>query len=223
MLSLPQSLLPSAGGSMDLKTLTNMFPSHTLVMGEQFAQESITALKVRSVIRWSETIFVNCDFSEAQLHLIVMTDAIFFQCDFSGANFTACDIDGCEFISSNMTCSNFQGASVRDTSFTDCVIGGMAGPLDLTSCPFVNVRYSRHIPITSRAPYYVVSTGGHPLYVFRTGDEWRIHSQGTRLIVPTVGLKEAAEPYRSIVLGLLQQELESRRTPAPEPAAADQV
>ncbi|MCJ9430678.1 pentapeptide repeat-containing protein [Kordiimonas marina] len=196
---------------MDLKTLTNMFPLHTLIMGEQFAQESITALKVRSVIRWSETLFVNCDFSEAQLHMLLMNDVIFFDCDFSGANFTACDIDGCEFISCNLTCSNFEGASVRDTSFTDCVIGGIAGPMDMSSCIFTNVRYSRHIPITSRAPYYVVSTESSPLYIFRTGDEWRIHSQGTRLIVPGISLKETSEPYRSIILGLLQQELSARR------------
>jgi hypothetical protein len=191
---------------MDLKTLTNMFPSHKLVMGEQFAQESISALKVKSVLRWSDTIFVNCDFSEAQFHLLILSGAIFFKCDFSGAAFTACDIDGSEFLSCNLTCASFEGSQVRDTSFTDCIIGGMAGPQDFVSCSFLGVRYSRHIPIVSNTPYYVVTTPEMPLHVFCTPNAWRIHGKGVRLTVTPDEVLGLEEPYKSVVRYVLEVE-----------------
>lgn len=191
---------------MDLKTLTNMFPSHKLVMGEQFAQENVSALKVKSVLRWSDTIFVNCDFSEAQFHLLVMSGAIFFKCDFAGATFTACDIDGTEFLSCNMTCTDFRGSCVQDSSFTDCIIGGMVGPTDFESCSFLNPRYSRHIPIVSSVPYYAVSTPTKPVVVFCTPNVWRVHGEGLRLNVTPEDLPHVDEPYRSAVTCVLRME-----------------
>ncbi len=191
---------------MDLKTLTNMFPSHKLVMGEQFAQENVSALKVKSVLRWSDTIFVNCDFSEAQFHLLVLSGAIFFKCDFAGATFTACDIDGTEFLSCNLTCTDFRGSCVRDTSFSDCVIGGMFGPNDFESCSFIHPRYSRHIPIVSSVPYYTVSTPTKPVVVFCTPNVWRVHGEGLRLNVMPEDLPHVDEPYRSAVTCVLRME-----------------
>ncbi|WP_262689726.1 pentapeptide repeat-containing protein [Kordiimonas aestuarii] len=191
---------------MDLKTLTNMFPSHKLVMGEQFAQENISALKVKSVLRWSDTIFVNCDFSEAQFHLLILSGAIFFKCDFSGARFTACDVDGCEFITSNLTCTLFDGSSVTDTSFTDCIIGGMAGPQDFQSCSFYGVRYSRHIPIVSNTPYYVITTPEQPIYVFCTPNAWRLHGKGVRMTVEPNEVIGLEEPYKAVVRYVLEIE-----------------
>lgn len=184
---------------MDLKTLTNMFPSHKLIMGEQFAQENISALKIKSILNWSDTIFVNCDFSEAQFHLLMISGAIFFKCDFSGATFRACDIDASEFISCNMTCTNFQNASVSDTSFTDCIIGGLCGPRDFTNCSFVYPRYSRRTAIISPVPYVVVSTADAPLYLFKTESGWRIHAKSERLNIAFDRVSEADEPYRSAI------------------------
>ncbi len=200
---------------MDLKTLTNMFPSHKLVMGEQFAQENISALKVKSVLRWADTIFVNCDFSEAQFHLLILSGAIFFKCDFSGARFTACDIDGCEFITSNLTCTSFEGSSVADTSFTDCIIGGMVGPMEFQTCSFYGVRYSRHIPIVSNTPYYVISTPTQPIYVFCTPNAWRLHGKGVRMTVAPDEVIGLEEPYKSIVRCVLEiEQSEGRRAVA---------
>jgi hypothetical protein len=200
---------------MDLKTLTNMFPSHKLVMGEQFAQENISALKVKSVLRWSDTIFVNCDFSEAQFHLLILSGAIFFKCDFSGARFTACDIDGTEFITSNLTCTSFEGSCVMDTSFTDCIIGGMIGPQDFQTCSFYGVRYSRHIPIVSNTPYYVISTPTRPVYVFCTPNAWRLHGKGVRMTVAPDEVIGLEEPYKSIVRCVLDiEQSEGRRAVA---------
>lgn len=191
---------------MDLKTLTNMFPSHKLVMGEQFAQESVSALKVKSVLRWADTIFVNCDFSEAQFHLLLLSGAIFFKCDFAGATFTACDIDGTEFINCNMTCANFEGSSVRDTSFAECIIGGMIGPRDFESCSFTNARYSRHIEIVSNVPYYSISTPVQPLQIFCTPNAWRVHGEGVRLTVTANDLPHLDEPYQSAVRCVFEME-----------------
>ncbi|WP_417451038.1 pentapeptide repeat-containing protein [Kordiimonas sp.] len=191
---------------MDLKTLTNMFPSHKLVMDEQFAQENISALKVKSVLRWADTIFVNCDFSEAQFHLLILSGAIFFKCDFSGARFTACDIESCEFFTSNLTCTSFEGSSVLDTSFSDCIIGGMAGPQDFQSCSFYNVRYSRHIPIVSNTPYYFIATPTQPLYVFCTPNAWRLHGKGVRMTVEPSEVIGLEEPYKSAVRYVLEVE-----------------
>lgn len=191
---------------MDLKTLTNMFPSHKLVMGEQFAQENITALKVKSVLRWSDTIFVNCDFSEAHFHLLILSGAIFFKCDFSGASFSACDVDQTEFIACNMTCTSFEGSCVQDTSFTDCIIGGMIGPQDFESCSFYSVRYSRHIPIVSNVPYYVVTTPERPLHVFCTPNAWRLHGKGVRMTVAPDEVIGLEEPYKSAVRYVLEME-----------------
>lgn len=184
---------------MDLKTLTNMFPSHKLVMGEQFAQENVSALKVKSVLSWSDTIFVNCDFSEAHFHLLVLSNAIFFKCDFAGATFTACDVDSTEFITCNMTCADFAGSCVQDSSFTDCIVGGMVGPVDFESCSFNSARYSRHIPIVSNVPYYTVSTPTKPLYIFCTPNAWRVHGDGVRLSVSPADMPHVDEPYRSAV------------------------
>ena len=191
---------------MDLKTLTNMFPSHKLVMSEQFAQESISALKVKSVLRWSDTIFVNCDFSEAQFHLLILSGAIFFKCDFSGASFTACDIDGSEFISCNLTCTDFEGSSTRDTSFTDCIIGGMAGPQNFISCSFFGARYSRHIPIVSNTPYYVVTTSERPLHIFCTPNAWRIHGKGIHHTITPDQVPGLEEPFKSALRYVLEME-----------------
>lgn len=185
---------------MDLKTLTNMFPSHKLVMGEQFAQESISALKIKAILNWSDTIFVNCNFSEAHFHLLTMSGAIFFKCDFSGANFRACDIDACEFISCNLTCCDLQGTAITDTSFTDCIIGGMTGPTDLTACGFIYPRYSRHNAITSPTPYVMVSTEQKPLYIYKTEKEWRIHAGDQRVSINQNEASIADEPYRSAIL-----------------------
>jgi len=184
---------------MDLKTLTNMFPSHKLVMGEQFAQESVSALKVKSVLRWSDTIFVNCDFSETKFHLLMLQGAIFFKCDFAGAVFTACDIDGTEFVACNMTCADFEGSCVQDSNFSDCIIGGMVGPRDFESCSFESPRYSRHIPIVSSVPYYSVSTPKRPLQIFCTPNAWRVHGEGIRVTVTPEDLPHVEEPYRSAV------------------------
>ena len=191
---------------MDLKTLTNMFPSHKLVMGEQFAQENISALKVKSVLRWSDTIFVNCDFSEAQFHLLILSGAIFFKCDFAGATFNACDIDGCEFLACNLTCTNFDGSCVRDTAYSDCIVGGVIGPRDFESNSFVNMRYSRHIAITSNVPYYSISTPTIPIQVFCTPNGWRVHSDGVRLTVKPTDVPHLDEPYRSAVKCVLSIE-----------------
>jgi len=184
---------------MDLKTLTNMFPSHKLIMGEQFAQENISALKIKSILNWSDTIFVNCDFNEAQFHLLIISGAIFFKCDFSGAKFRACDIDASEFISCNLTCTDFQNASVRDTSYTDCIIGGLYGPRDFTSCSFVYPRYSRRTAITSPIPYVIVSTADMPLYLFKTEAGWRIHTKIKRISVSYDDVLNVEEPYRSAI------------------------
>tara|TARA_R110002096_G_scaffold392714_2_gene587695 strand:+ start:2493 stop:3125 length:633 start_codon:yes stop_codon:yes gene_type:complete len=184
---------------MDLKTLTNMFPSHKLIMGEQFAQENISALKIKSILNWSDTIFVNCDFNEAHFHLLMISGAIFFKCDFSGATFRACDIDASEFISCNLTCTNFQNASVLDTSFTDCIIGGLYGPRDFSSCSFVYPRYSRKMAITSPMPYVVVTTDNTPLYLFKTEAGWCIHSKKTRTNVAFDRIAEVEEPFRSAI------------------------
>ncbi|MBL4788127.1 MAG: pentapeptide repeat-containing protein [Kordiimonadaceae bacterium] len=165
---------------MDLKTLTNMFPSHKLVMGEQFSQENISALKVKSILNWSDTIFVNCDFSEAQFHLLMLSGTIFFECDFAGALFRACDIDGSEFISCNLTCADMQASAVSDTSFTDCVIGGFLGPQDFNSCSFVYPRYARRTRIISQYPYVVVTTAEGPLVLFKTPTGWQIHAKNQR-------------------------------------------
>lgn len=182
---------------MDLKTLTNMFPSHKLVMGEQFAQESVSGLKIKSVLNWSDTIFVNCDFSEAQIHLLMITGAIFFKCDFSGAAFRACDIEGCEFISCNLTCTDLVGASVTDTTFTDCIIGGFIGPTSLNGLSFYFPRYSRNLPLTSQAPYYVVSTISDLLYIFKTETTWRVHGSKTRFVVEQGKIDTLDEPYQT--------------------------
>jgi len=187
---------------MDLKTLTNTFPSHKLVMGEQFAQENISALKIRSVLNWSDTIFVNCDFSEAQFHLLMVSSAIFFKCDFSGARFRACDIDGSEFISCNLTCADMLGSEVSDTTFTDCIIGGIRGPVSQNSLNFYFPRYSRNLPLTSQAPYYVVTTVGELLYIFKTEDSWRVHGENKRLIIKKSELDALEEPYRTAIEGV---------------------
>ncbi len=184
---------------MDLKTLTNTFPSHKLVVGEQFAQESISALKIRSVLNWSDTIFVNCDFSEAQFHLLMVSSAIFFKCDFSGARFRACDIDGSEFISCNLTCAEMLGSEVSDTTFTDCIIGGIRGPVTQESLNFYFPRYSRNLPLTSQAPYYVVTTPGELLYIFKTENSWRIHGEHRRVIIKNDELEKAEDPYKTAV------------------------
>jgi len=165
---------------MDLKTLTNMFPSHKLVMGEQFAQENISALKIKSILNWSDTIFVDCDFSEAQFHLLMVSDTIFFRCDFAGASFKACDIDGSEFISCSLTCADMHNSAVTDTSFTDCIIGGLRGPIDFGNCSFVYPRYARKSAITSAFPYAVVTTADVPLVLFKTKEAWHIHSKEKR-------------------------------------------
>ena len=195
---------------MDLKTLTNMFPSHKLVMGEQFAQENISALKIKSILNWTDTIFVNCCFSEARFHLIMISGSIFFECDFSGANFRACDIDASEFISCNLTCTNFQGTAVSDTSFTDCIIGGISGPEDFSNCSFVYPRYSRRTAITSSVPYVVVSTADTPLYIFKTENGWRIHSVERRVNVSYERARFIEEPYRSAIAYAAQASLERR-------------
>lgn len=184
---------------MDLKTLTNMFPSHKLVMNEQFAQESISALKIKSVLNWSDTIFVNCDFSEAQFHLLMVSSAIFFQCDFSGASMRACDVDASEFISCNMTCCDLQGSAISDTTFTDCIIGGMLGPVNQSSTAFYFPRYSRNLPLTSQAPYYVINTAEELVYIFRTENDWRVHGANERLVVAFDAVDTAEEPYRSML------------------------
>lgn len=191
---------------MDLKTLTNMFPSHKLVIGEQFAQESISALKIRSVLNWSDTIFVNCDFSEAQFHLLMVSSAIFFECDFSGALFRACDVEGSEFISCNMTCCDMRGSSIGDTSFTDCIIGGMMGPANLNGLAFFFPRYSRKLPLISQAPYYVMTTPDELLYVFRTETDWRIHTPSKRLVVQHGEFGTLQEPYKSVLMAVSQIE-----------------
>ena len=184
---------------MDLKTLTNMFPSHKLVMGEQFAQENISALKIRSVLNWSDTIFVNCDFSEAQFHLLMVSSAIFFKCDFSGAIFRACDIDGSEFISCNLTCADLLGTSVTDTTFTDCIVGGFKGPVDQDRLNFYFPRYSRNLPLTSQAPYYVFTSVGEMMYLFKTEESWRVHGTKRRVTIKHADLEAADEPYRTAV------------------------
>lgn len=189
---------------MDLKTLTNMFPSHKLVMGEQFAQESISALKIRSVLNWSDTIFVNCDFSEAQFHLLMVSSAIFFKCDFSGAVFRACDIDGSEFISCNLTCADMLDSGVSDTTFTDCIIGGIKGPVSQKGLSFYFPRYSRNLPLISQAPYYVMTTAGELLYLFKTEESWRIHGEQKRVIIKDGDLDKAEEPYRTAVEAALK-------------------
>lgn len=176
-----------------------MFPSHRLIMGEQFAQENISALKIKSILNWSDTIFVNCDFSEAHFHLLMISGAIFFKCDFSGASFRACDIEASEFISSNLTCTDFRNASVSDTSYTDCIIGGLMGPQDFESCSFVYPRYSRRNAIVSPMPYVVVSTVDAPLYLFKTESGWRIHSGDKRVSVALDKVEEAQEPYRTAI------------------------
>lgn len=197
---------------MDLKTLTNMFPSHKLVMGEQFAQESISALKIRSVLNWSDTIFVNCDFSEAQFHLLMVSSAIFFKCDFSGAVFRACDIDGSEFISCNMTCADLLGSVVSDTTFTDCIIGGIRGPVNQESLNFYFPRYSRNLPLTSQAPYYVFTAVGEMLYLFKTEESWRIHGTKRRLTVKHADVGSLKEPYKTAVS--TSEELDRQRLSA---------
>lgn len=183
---------------MDLKTLTNMFPSHKLVMGEQFAQENISALKIKSILNWSDTIFVNCDFSEAQFHLLMISGTIFFKCDFSGASFRACDVDGSEFISCNLTCADMQASAISDTSFTDCIIGGMRGPQDFSSCSFVYPRYARRTPITSQYPYAVVTTADVPLIIYKTSAAWQVHSKDRRQSFP-LDAKNIPEPYGSAI------------------------
>ena len=175
-----------------------MFPSHKLVMGEQFAQENISALKIKSILNWSDTIFVNCDFSEAQFHLLMISGTIFFKCDFSGASFRACDIDASEFISCNLTCADMQASAVSDTSFTDCIIGGLIGPQDFTSCSFVYPRYARRTPITSQVPYIVVTTADLPLVLYKTEAAWQIHSKGKRQTFPH-GTRDVPEPYASAI------------------------
>lgn len=197
---------------MDLKTLTNMFPSHKLVMGEQFAQESISALKIRSVLNWSDTIFVNCDFSEAQFHLLMVSSAIFFKCDFSGSVFRACDIDGSEFISCNLTCAEFLDAAVSDTTFTDCIIGGMRGPVSQKGLSFYFPRYSRNLPLTSQAPYYVMTSAGELMYLFKTEESWRVHGEQKRLIVRLEDVDAAEEPYRTAIKAV--DELDGQRIAA---------
>ncbi len=177
-----------------------MFPSHKLVMGEQFAQESISALKIKAILNWADTIFVNCNFSETHFHLLTMSGAIFFKCDFSGAIFKACDIDASEFISCNLTCSNFSGTSVTDTSFTDCIIGSIVGPVDFSACAFVYPRYSRHIKITSPSPYLMVATDTAPLYIFKTDSDWRVHSVNKHVTVKFVEERLAQEPCKSAIL-----------------------
>lgn len=185
---------------MDLKTLTSMFPSHKLVMGEQFAQETISALKIKAILNWADTIFVNCNFNEAQFHLLTMSGAIFFKCDFSGASFKACDVDASEFISCNLTCCEMLGASFTDTSFTDCVIGGILGPENLSSCAFIYPRYSRNSNIISSIPYVMVTTERAPLYVFNTDTGWRVHMGNQRVNVAAGEVETAQEPYRSAIL-----------------------
>jgi len=183
---------------MDLKTLTNMFPSHKLVMGEQFAQENISALKIKSILNWSDTIFVNCDFSEAQFHLLMISGTIFFKCDFSGASFRACDVDASEFISCNLTCADMQASAVSDTSFTDCIIGGLRGPQDFNSCSFVYPRYSRRAAITSQFPYAVVTTADVPLVLYKTQDAWQVHSKDRRQTFAH-DATDVPEPYASAI------------------------
>lgn len=183
---------------MDLKTLTNMFPSHKLVMGEQFAQENISALKIKSILNWSDTIFVDCDFSEAQFHLLMVSDTIFFRCDFAGASFKACDIDGSEFISCNLTCANMHASAVTDTSFTDCIIGGLRGPVDFSCCSFVYPRYARKAAITSSFPYAVVTTANVPLVLFKTKDAWHVHTQDKRHTF-ALDISDIPEPYGSAI------------------------
>lgn len=169
---------------MDLKTLTHMFPSHKLVMGEQFAQENISALKVRAILDWSDTIFVNCDFSEASFHLLMVSGAIFFNFDFSGASFRACDLDACEFISCTLAGTDMKASAVSDTSFTDCVIGGFMGPDDFHCCSFIHPRYSRQVKIDGPMPYVKVTTMGHPLFIYKTAASWHIHSRGKVETIP---------------------------------------
>jgi Pentapeptide repeats (9 copies) len=183
---------------MDLKTLTNMFPSHKLVMGEQFAQENISALKIKSILNWSDTIFVNCDFSEARFHLLMISGSIFFKCDFSGASFRACDIDASEFITCNLTCADMQASAVSDTSFTDCIIGGFRGPQDFASCSFVYPRYARSTPITSLFPYVVVTTGDEPLVLFKTKSAWHVHSKNRRQTFALEAV-DMPEPFASAI------------------------
>lgn len=191
---------------MDLKTLTNMFPSHNLVMGEQFAQENISGLKVRSILDWSNTIFVNCDFSEAELHLLMITGTIFFKCDFSGAKLKACDIDGCEFISCNLTCADIISSSVSDTTFTDCIIGGMIGPNNLNGLSFYFPRYSRSLPLTSHVPYYLVSTMTDCLYIFKTEKNWRIHGGKTLVVVDHDKIDHAEEPFKTALKAVTEMD-----------------
>lgn len=185
---------------MDLKTLTNMFPSHKLVMGEQFVQENISALKVRAILDWSDTIFVNCDFTEAGFHLLMVSGAIFFNCDFSGANFRACDLDACEFISCNLAGADMKASAVSDTSFTDCIVGGFMGPDDLLSCNFTYPRYSRTSKIESSFPYIRVTTMGHPLFIYKTASSWHVHN-GSKIENFSIGsIENIPSLYRHAIL-----------------------
>jgi hypothetical protein len=129
----------------------------------------------------------------------MVSGTIFFKCDFSGATFRACDIDQSEFISCNLTCSDMQASAVSDTSFTDCIIGGMKGPENFTSCSFVYPRYARRTPITSPFPYVVMTSADKPLVMYRTQDAWHIHHGDKRLTVGFDGA-DAPELYANAVL-----------------------
>jgi hypothetical protein len=94
------------------------------------------------------------------------------------------------------------GSEVSDTTFTDCIIGGIRGPVTQGSLNFYFPRYSRNLPLTSQAPYYVVTTAGELLYIFKTEDSWRIHGEHRRLIAKKTELDAVEEPYRSAIEGV---------------------
>ncbi|MBV1901542.1 MAG: hypothetical protein KUG56_07715, partial [Kordiimonadaceae bacterium] len=92
--------------------------------------------------------------------------------------------------------------------FTDCIIGGLAGPRDFSQCSFIYPRYSRRSAITSSVPYVVVSTADKPLYIFKTENGWCIHSAEKRINVPFDQVPQIEEPYCSAIAYAVQASID---------------
>ncbi len=94
-----------------------------------------------------------------------------------------------------MTCANMKASSITDTSFTDCVIGGLMGPDDFSCCNFNASRYSRTAHIVTVLPYTVFSSENGPFYIYKTNDSWHVHEGKKRKSFSVKHKVPATSPY----------------------------
>ncbi len=69
-----------------------------------------------------ESIFIECDFTSANIHGAVITDAIFISCNFSKANLGLCTAFRTKFISCEFDETLFKGSNLESSVFINCTI-----------------------------------------------------------------------------------------------------